>query len=70
MSILSNKLEKSLSETLQYPCKVWFDRRYGWLFTTDRTCEQRIGWTYNEAFKFVQPHKSWEWLRDALNKSK
>ena len=73
MSKLSDKLEKILTEQLNYPCKIWFSRSEsprGWMFSTDQTYPQRIGWTYAEAIKFVQPHKNWEWLRDTLSNIK
>jgi len=67
MSRLSNKLEKLLSDRLEYPCTIYFDRRCGWLFKTDKTYPQRIGYTYTQSVKFINgPTSIWDWLKKEL----
>ena len=59
MSRLSKKLTDLLSNRLGYECEVWFDRSSGWLFKTNNTYPQRLGYTYKQAQEFIL-HFDWD----------
>jgi len=67
MSKLSLKLENALADKINYPCKVWFDNTYkgGWMFTTDQTHQQRLGYNFKQASKFINDF-DWAWLKKEL----
>lgn len=70
MSKTSDALEKLLSEKLDYPCKVYYYKgsRDSWLFETDKTNPQRIGFTYKQAATFIKAY-DWTWLKNHLKKT-
>jgi len=65
--LIKNKLE----EALGYQCEVWFERGspYGWIFTTDQTHPQRIGYNYKQTIRFIEEY-DWEWLKSHLSEIK
>ena len=67
MSKLSEKLRAALEAKLNYPCKIWFSRKYpyGWMFETDLTYMQRIGYTYKQAIDFINRY-DWSWLKNHI----
>jgi len=67
MSKLSEKLRTALEAKLNYPCKIWFSRKYpyGWMFETDLTHTQRIGYTYQQAMDFIINY-DWSWLKEQI----
>jgi len=68
MSQLSIQLQTELSKKLEYPCEVYFCRKYpyGWMFKTNKTHPQRLGYNYRQAMRFILNSHIWEDLKGLL----
>ena len=62
----SDRLQKLLSNKLNYPCKVYFRRKSpsGWFFETKKTYPQRLAGNYKFAINFIANNKLWNLLKE------
>lgn len=68
MSRMSDKLARMISEKIDYPCEVWYNRKYpqGWMFKTDKTVHpDRLGYVYKQAERFIEEF-DWSWIKQGI----
>jgi hypothetical protein len=66
-SHLIRRIKPWLEDKLGYPCEVWYSRKHpqGWMFKTDKTPTQRLGYNALEALHFIRTF-NWKPIKKEL----
>jgi len=72
ISFRKRSLIELMEERLEYNVQIWYSstRPQGWMFKTDKTDIQRLGFRYNQVVKYIMLSPELDHLKTFLHKEK
>ncbi len=72
ISFRKRSLIELMEERLEYNVQIWYNstRPQGWMFKTDKTDVQRLGFRYNQVVKYIMLSPELDHLKIYLHKEK